>query len=116
MAAKSSQTSAKAKKKPRGPGRPFKKGESGNPKGRPKETEEQKKEKRDALEILKAAAPDAAALLVSFANDPNVRGDLRIRCAETVMDRVYGRAAQPIDATATAEIRVVLGDAEDFGG
>lgn len=114
MANDVSKRSAKPKGKPRG--KPFPKGVSGNPAGMPPLSEEYKQQRRDALEILKAAAPDAAALLVSFANDPSVRGDLRIRCAETVMDRVYGRAAQPIDANVGAEIRVIIGDGEDFGG
>lgn len=93
----------------------YKKGQSGNPRGRPKQTEEQKQEKRDALEIMKAAAPDAARLLTEWAMDEKLRADLRIRCAETVMDRVYGKASQPIEGNLGAEIRVVIEGGEDYG-
>lgn len=47
--------------------------------------------------MLKAAAPKAAAFLIETFNNPEVKIDLRIKCAETVMDRVYGKATQPIE-------------------
>lgn len=78
----------------------FQKGKSGNPSGRPKADPNVK-------EMLKAAAPGAVKLLTETMNDPTVKIDMRIRCAETVLDRVYGKATQPIEGavfTATAQI------------
>lgn len=88
----------------------FLKGTSGNATGRPKAT----KEEHDAREMLKAAAPDAVALLISVMADEKVRLDLRTRCAETVMDRVYGKAAQPIEGNLGAEIKIVMEGLEDL--
>lgn len=68
----------------------FTKGNNGNPGGRPKVPDEVKA-------MLKAAAPEAVKLLTETMNNPNARSDLRIRCAETIMDRVYGKATQPIE-------------------
>lgn len=89
----------------------FKPGQSGNPRGRPKQTQEEK----DALAIMKAAAPEAARMLTEMAMSPNTRADLRVKCAEIVMDRVYGRASQPIEGNLGAEIRVVIEGGEDYG-
>ena len=68
----------------------FQKGKSGNLSGRPKADPNVK-------EMLKAAVPDAVELLIETMNDPMVKIELRIRCAETVLDRVYGKATQPIE-------------------
>lgn len=78
----------------------FEKGKSGNPHGRPRIPQETK-------DILKAAAPEAAALLVRFMKDEKQPAKLRKDCAETLLDRVYGKPTQPIDgkvAVATVEI------------
>lgn len=87
----------------------FRKGQTGNPKGRPKVPTEVK-------EILKAAAPGAAKLLVEMVADETQKPELRIKCAETVLDRVYGKAVQPIDGEMDSVVRFVLeGDAEKYG-
>ena len=91
----------------RGKGRPFEKGQSGNPSGRPKVD-------KDVKEMLKAAAPKAAALLIETVNDPEVKIDLRIKCAETVMDRVYGKAVQPIEGNMDNKVEIVLGGAAKY--
>lgn len=70
----------------------FKKGQSGNPGGK-------KPMGDDVKAMLKAAAPDAVKLLTETMKNPDARSDLRIRCAETIMDRVYGKATQPIEGT-----------------
>ena len=71
-------------------GTPFEKGKSGNPGGRPKMDDETKA-------ILKAAAPDAARLLVEMMNNPVTGEKTRLQAAQTVLDRVYGKATQPIE-------------------
>ena len=85
----------------------FQKGQSGNPGGR-------KPMGADVKEMLKAAAPQAVALLIETVNDPEVKMDLRIRCAETLMDRVYGKAVQPIEGNMDNKIEIVLGGAKRY--
>ena len=46
--------------------------------------------------MLTAACPDAVRLLIDTMGDPSVKRDLRIDCANTIIERVLGKAAQPI--------------------
>ena len=73
----------------------FKPGQSGNPKGRPKQTQEQK----DALEQIRAMAPEAVAQLRKMINDPKTRADARIRAIEIVLERTYGKAVAAVSIT-----------------
>lgn len=66
----------------------FKKGQSGNPGGRPKRTQEQK----DALEMIKALAPEAVERLKEIITDPSIRPDTRLKAIEIVLERTYGKA------------------------
>ena len=95
------ESSGKATKR-RGPGKPFAKGQSGNPGGR-------KAVPQEVKEMLKAATTDAAKLLINTISDDQAKLDIRIRCAEVVLDRVYGKAAQPIDGVLTTA-RVEIGE------
>ena len=85
----------------------FVKGNSANPGGRPKMDDETK-------EILKAAAPDAAKLMVKMMNDPKIQPKLRMQAAEVVMDRVYGKATQPIEGSVDNHIEIVMGGAKKY--
>ena len=71
-------------------GKPFPPGVSGNPGGRPKE-------KPEVKEMLRAATEDAARLLVDTINDETARLELRIKCCEIVLDRVYGKPRQALE-------------------
>lgn len=64
------------------PGAPFKKGQSGNPKGRPKANPE-------AKEILKAATPDAARKLVELMTSRIEK--IALAAATEILDRTMGR-------------------------
>lgn len=88
--------------------RPWKKGQSGNPSGR-------KKIPEDAKAMLKAATPAAVKLLVDTLNNTNEKTETRVKCAETVLDRVYGKANQPIDLGGEVpKIEIVLNGAEEL--
>ena len=88
--------------------KPAKKGECRNPNGRPKIPE-------DARAMLKAATPAAVKLLVDTLNNSNEKTETRVKCAETVLDRVYGKANQPIDfGGELPKIEIVLGEAKEL--
>lgn len=89
MAANSEQT-AKTAKKPRG--RPFAKGQSGNPNGRPTTSPEQK----DALRAIRDLAPNAAMVLQQLMTDAQTPPAVRLRAVTEVLDRTYGKAILPV--------------------
>jgi len=84
--------STKAAEK-RVPGRPFEKGKSGNPSGR-------KKVPDDIKEMLRGATPAACKLLCDTINDTDAKIELRIKCSEIVLDRVYGKPQQAVEVDA----------------
>lgn len=75
------------------PGKPFVKGQSGNPTGRPKADPE-------VTATLKAATPKAATKLAALvdSSDP----DIAMKASIAILDRVLGKPAQ-----------VIKGDGED---
>lgn len=89
------QMAANSEKTARGRGRPFQKGQSGNPKGRPKQTPEQK----DALQQIRALAPAAADRLREIINDPETKLDIQLRAIDIVLDRAYGKAAAQVNVS-----------------
>lgn len=76
-----------SEKTARGRGRPFQKGQSGNPKGRPKQTQEQK----DALQMIKDLAPEAAAKLRDILYDERTKPNDLLRAIELIFDRAFGK-------------------------
>jgi hypothetical protein len=67
----------------------FKKGVSGNPNGRPKTPQEFK-------EIVKANTVLAVNTLLQIMSNPKAKDSDKIKAAEVIIDRAYGKAAQPI--------------------
>jgi hypothetical protein len=70
-------------------GRPFKKGQSGNPGGRPKEIAEVK-------ELAREHMPAAIEALVSIMNNPKASDAARVSAATALLDRGYGKPQQHI--------------------
>ena len=90
--------------KKRAPGRPFEKGRSGNPGGRPKKDPA-------VTEILARGGPAAAQFMVGLLDDPKARAADKQRAAEYILDRLMGKAAQPIQADVfKAEQPLTLGE------
>lgn len=79
----------------------FVKGKSGNPSGRPKIPEEVKK-------MLREATPGAALLLIETVSNENADLRLRLDAAKEILNRVYGKAAQPIDGDVDTTLKVIL--------
>ncbi len=96
--------------KPRG--KPFAPGVSGNPRGRPKQTAEQK----DALETIKGLTHKAARLLDDVLTDNSAPLSMRIRAAEIVLDRTYGKPIQPVDVEPPVDMSALERAFADPGG
>lgn len=84
MPRKSAQNSGAQRKRPRG--RPFPKGTSGNPGGRPKE-------EREVVEALRLRGQELveALLKLALAKKPNVKA------IGIALDRAYGKAKQVVE-------------------
>jgi len=74
----------------------FKPGKSGNPGGRPSQPDAVK-------EMLKAATIPAVQLLINTMNNDAIKHELRIRCAELLLDRALGKAQQVVEASVTTQ-------------
>ena len=83
----------------------FMKGYRGG--GRPRLPEELK-------EAFRAAAPEALRVLVQIVNDEDAKHGDRIRAAEVILDRGYGKPVQAVDVDASSIPQVVfVGDVPD---
>lgn len=65
-------------------------------KGR-KKTGGRKKIPDEVKRMYKEATPDAARLLIETMNNEKAKIELRISCAEKIVDRVYGKTAKMMD-------------------
>lgn len=61
-------------------------------------------------EMFRAAAPEAVRLLIDTMNDPATKIDTRLKCAETILERALGKAAQPIDLEGGARLEIVMSE------
>lgn len=80
--------------------RPFKKGQSGNPKGRPKKLPQLDVLLADVLGEEKEGTTAAQAILMAI-RAKATKGD--VRAAELILNRAYGRPKENVDLTSKGE-------------
>lgn len=86
----------------------FTKGKSGNPHGRPKIP-------TDVRTMLKEATVPATKLLIETIGNKDVQMSIRIDAAKEILNRVYGKPTQPLDADVDTTIRIMLeGELKDY--
>lgn len=73
--------------------KPFRKGQSGNPGGRPKLPEE-------INAAARAHTKKAISTLVDVVQDAKAPASARVSAAQAILDRGWGRAQQQVDITA----------------
>lgn len=99
--AKEDAENSKKTAKPRG--KPFQKGVTGNPGGRPKRTAEE----LDLIAACKGITPAALAVIESIMMEgENERN--RLAAAQAIIERGYGKATQPIEADVRGNLVVEI--------
>jgi len=86
-----------------GKGNRFKKGESGNPKGRPK-LPSMKAILESVLGDTKDGKTACEAIMMAMRNKA-IKGD--VRCAEFIIDRAYGKAKESIEVTGSTNVVIM---------
>jgi hypothetical protein len=85
----------------------FVKGQSGNKEGRQKIPE-------DIKQAFRSLAPDCCRVLCSIVNDESARHADRIKAAEVILDRGFGKPVQAVDLDASSIPQVVFMGADDI--
>lgn len=67
---------------------PFEKGKSGNPKGRPKQTAEQKRQREQFQTLLNTSTVTALQSIIQIANDRHHKD--RFNACKYIIDKAYG--------------------------
>ena len=88
-----------------GKGRPFPKGVSGNPGGRPKVL-------GDVQELARQKSPEAIETLSKIMRDEKAAPAARVAAANALLDRGYGKPTQPISQTVAKVDPSSLSDGE----
>jgi hypothetical protein len=86
-------------------GRPFPKGTSGNPGGRPRVL-------GDVQELARERSPEAINTLAAIMDDKKAPPAARVAAANSLLDRGYGKPTQPISQTLTRIDPSTMSDAE----
>ena len=79
---------------------PYAKGQSGNPKGRPKQTAEQKSQKEQFQRLLKSSTVEALQSIIQIASDRYNKD--RFNACKYIIDKAYG--ANTVKKTRTMKI------------
>lgn len=82
-------------------GKPFKPGQSGNPKGRPRVDE-------NLRELAKSHSLEALEKLVAVMRSPKASNREVIAAASAILDRGYGRPAQAVTVESVQLPRAVI--------
>lgn len=85
--------------------KPFKKGQSGNPKGKPRKLPHLESLLADVLGEDKDGIEAAKAILMAL-RAKATKGD--VRAAEVLLDRAYGKVKQTVDNQITVQKPVVI--------
>ena len=88
-----------------GRGKPFQKGVSGNPGGRPKVLS-------DVQELARQRSPEAINTLAKIMQNEKAPPAARVVAANSLLDRGYGKPTQPISQTLTKIDPSTMSDAE----
>jgi hypothetical protein len=84
------EVAAISKKQPRG--KPFKKGVSGNPRGRPKRTEDEV----NLIEACKQKTPEALAVIENLMHE-SANDRVRLAAAAFIVERAWGKATNRVE-------------------
>ena len=74
-----------------------------------------RKKPQNVQEMLRLATPEAVRLLVKVMRDEDVKPELRVKCAESIMEKAYGKGTQAAAKDLNGSVVIALeGELADY--